>query len=105
MQGAPGGNESSVTSRHAPAIPLIAVGVIERLDGRPDPIGLLFEQTAESNRIGRLGHTHPQALARLIFAGRHNQGLNRGFALAFFRVRNRPWKRRLLTVGTSPSIE
>src|ERR1700730_1424482 len=64
---------------------LIAVCVIEGFDRRPDPIGLLFEQTAESDGIGSLCNTHPQAFPRLIFPRRHDQGLNRGFALAFFQ--------------------
>src|SRR5438105_15569018 len=64
---------------------LVTVCVIERFDRGPDPIGLLFEQTAESDRTGCLCNTHPQALARLILARRHDQGLNRGFALAFFQ--------------------
>src|SRR5438105_13770826 len=64
---------------------LVPVRVIERFDRRPDPVGLLFEQTAERDRIGCLCNTHQQALAWLILARRHDQGLNRGFALAFFQ--------------------
>src|ERR1700730_5064530 len=64
---------------------LVAVCVIEGFDRRPDPIGLLFEQTAESDGIESLCNTHPQALARLILARRHDQGLHGGFALASFQ--------------------
>src|SRR5215470_8349631 len=64
-----------------------AVGVrphrlLQCLDRRPDPVGLLLQEPAESDTLRRFSNAHREPLAGLVFAGRNDQGLDRRVAAA-----------------------